>query len=79
MLTPQNVAEGFNALGIDTPEKLAGLLTAAGKYVERQNASYALDAAKANAEKVKAEAEAEVQQAQATLNALDAALAGNAA
>jgi hypothetical protein len=74
MLTNDDIIEAFAEAGIDTKEKLTGLLVAAGGYVTRQNLAYQLDAAKVQRQKAVAAADDLVSQAEKALQAADAAL-----
>ena len=43
-ITPENLAEGFNSAGIDTPEKLAAMLRFAALNIELQQIDAAISA-----------------------------------
>ncbi len=75
-LTAQQVADGLNARGIDTPAKFDAFIGKAGLLVERDRLNKRIETLRAGQAAASQQTEAEVQSVQAEIDAIEALLRG---
>lgn len=76
MISPQDVADVLNAAGIDTSQKFAGFIGAAGPLIRRNELLSQIEGLRRGRQQSAAATEAQIQDLQRQVAEIDSALAG---